>query len=184
MNDLGIDNAPAISGPPRWMMSFADLMSVILTFFVLLFSMSVPPHSKDKIDNNMSKTAEATFAVSKTEVETNIKTAKTDQGMSTNYLTDVIKNKIAISPELAKARLVPDDEKLAISIKPTEFDDAYAKGMAGILKTLDNRVAIYSVNLDQSRAVMKKLQENGLEKNISFLESQDASGKIDIVIYP
>ena len=32
--------APILMGAPEWMVTFGDLMSLLLTFFVLLFSMS------------------------------------------------------------------------------------------------------------------------------------------------
>ena len=185
MNDLGVDNSvPAIGAPPRWMISFADLMSVILTFFVLLFSMAAPPSTEDQKDNGLEKTEEAAFSVNKGTNDTNIKTARTDQDLSTNYLADVIQNRMATYPELAKAKLEATDDKLSISITASEFNDEYAANMAQILKSLDNKAAIYSAVLDQSKAVVEKLQEKDVEKNIAFYESKDMAGKIDIIIYP
>ena len=39
-------------GAPKWMVTYSDMMSLLLTFFILLFSMSTI--SSDKFDNIMS----------------------------------------------------------------------------------------------------------------------------------
>lgn len=185
MNDLGFTIPQAEQmGPPRWMLSFADLMSVLLTFFVLLFSMSVPPESQDQKQNDLKNTGDAAFSLKTAPLDTKIKIAKTDQALSTNYISDVIRNRMVDHPELAKANIEADDVKLTISISANEFTDEYAANLADILKSLTNRTSVYSSVIDQSKAVVEKLQQFGLDRNISFYESHDKSGKIDIVIYP
>src|SRR5689334_18096908 len=103
MNNFKFEPQTTIeTGPPRWMMSFADLMSVILTFFVLIFSMSAPA-AKSSAEVNLTGSEEAAFSVDRGNVQTKIKTAVTDQDLSTNYIADIIKERMAAYPELADA---------------------------------------------------------------------------------
>ena len=184
MNEFSIDK-PQNFGPPRWMLSFADLMSVILTFFVLLFSLSVPPSSKVDQDNKLTGNSEAAFSVKHAKSFNGVQAAVTDKDLSTNYLADILKNRMATYPELAKAKLEQtENDNLTISIAANEFSDEYAANMALVLKPLTNKVAIYTAALDQSKAVVDKMQQKGLDRNISYFESHDIPGRIDIVIYP
>ena len=180
MNELATNHVTY--GPPRWMISFADLMSVILTFFVLLFSMSSPPKSSEELDNKLKGNSEAPYSAQSDNLKSKIKTARTDQDLSTNYLADVIENRVATYPELANSRITAGDDRLTISIAAAEFNDKFAANIAEILTSLNNRSAIYSENLDQSHAVVEKLQQSGLERNIAYFEGHDMQGKIDIVV--
>lgn len=171
------------TGPPRWMLSFADLLSVILSFFVLIYSMSKPPdhHIPNAGD---ARTSKAPFSVTRHNSSSQIGLSSTDQDLSTNYLYDIIKEKVAMHNEQAKMQIISEADRLVISTKNEDFDDNVAIHMATIIKGMSNRVEIYSDNIDHSYSILKMLQQNGMDKNINFFASNDSQGKIDIVVYP
>lgn len=53
------------SGPPMWLISFTDVMALMLTFFVLLYSMSEPDPEKFEFKIGVTAFGEATFTGSR-----------------------------------------------------------------------------------------------------------------------
>ena len=173
-------NEAAITVTPRWMLSFADLLSCILAFFVLLFSVSVPDEVKH---NEYKKPIEAAYAVKKTTVVTNVQLARTDEDLSTNYLYDVMKEKIGAYPELKTVVLTPSPTELSMVVDVATFKKS-APQMAAVLHAIPNRVEIYSADLDVSGKALEILNRFDLNKKIIYFEDRNLEHKIDIVVYP
>lgn len=137
-------------------MIFTDLVALLLTFFVMLFSMS-----SVKIDRwtEMIDALTTTLNPARTE-ETKVPTAKYNistefrrAAINLNYLNAVIGEKIIADPFLSQGRLVPFEDRLIISFPghllfaPDRAELLAAAGEAlfnlgGILRLVDNQVTI------------------------------------------
>lgn len=111
-----------------WMISFADLLSILLTFFILLYSMS---------DFSAHQWSSITQAIPKLEQPDAkaplypqlIKETVTSQVLDPSYLYHVLKNKLNAHPELKDVHLSFRDDQLVISI---ENDVLFEKDSAQI----------------------------------------------------
>lgn len=108
---------------PIWMLTFADLLSLILTFFVLMYSMSALEQQQwyqvkqsffqrlnpDQRLDITPATAKKTLAI-----------LDTHRALDLDYLSNVIAEKIGNTPELSEIRLQHLGDRLVISL----VDDA------------------------------------------------------------
>ena len=165
---------------PRWMLSFADLLSCIMAFFVLLYSISAPTEVKH---NNLKGDSESAEAVKKTVILTNVQLAKTDQDLSITYLYNVIKEKIAAYPELKNVIVTPSPTELNLTVDVATFKKS-ATQLTSVLRAIPNRVEIYSPDLELSAKALEILRRYDLDKKINYFEDRNLEHKIDIIIYP
>lgn len=68
------------AGPPIWLISFTDVMALMLTFFVLLYSMSEPDPEKFEFKIGLTTYGEATFTGSRQNG------AGSDEGLNLNRI--------------------------------------------------------------------------------------------------
>jgi flagellar motor protein MotB len=167
--------------PARWMLSFADLLSVILCFFVLMYSMSIPnQEAKEKYDNNSTNPAN----LETSNKQKNVTLTKTDINLSTSYLMNVISEKANRDEDLKKLNLSAVGENIVISLTEAEFTTQLAPKIAALLKPISNDIFLFTGNLDKSYDVANTLKQNYMEKDIALIESPKHKGRIDFVIYP
>ncbi len=164
---------------PRWILSFADLLSVILTFFVLIYSMSIPPDH-----NELNRSGETDFSLKSSPPPLDAKLARTDEDLATSYLYQVITEKAKRDKDLSALKYSLAGEDIVISLNANEFTPVYERKLASFLKTIENDIRIYTGNLTFSHNVAVKLRKSGLNKNITYLENPELDSKIDIIIYP
>ncbi|MBI4183076.1 MAG: OmpA family protein [Proteobacteria bacterium] len=151
------DEVPqAQPGSLAWMLTFADLISLCLVFFVMLFAMS-----KMKVDeyaevvDSMSRTfAPTTQTDAAPAAQFNIGTTDTQPAANLDYMFAVIEQKLVQDPVLNLSTLTRLDDRLVISL-PTDLlfapasvrvDDRARNALfilAGILRNIPNLVAIY-----------------------------------------
>lgn len=167
--------------PARWILSFADLLSVILCFFVLMYSMSQPNDKiVEKYDNNSTNQA----SINTSPNNQNIKIAKTDINLSTSYLMNVIAEKANRDSDLQQLNLSQKGENIVISLTETQFNSQLAPKLSALLKPISNDIFLFTSDLDKSYDVANILKQNYMDKNITIIESPNRKGKIDFVIYP
>lgn len=145
------------AGTPSWMMIFADLLSLLLTFFVLIFSMnSVQVKDWEAVVNTLSDRLNPGRALIREEFYDGHEQAAVDvpPGASIEYLAVVIRQHTARSPVLADARVRQLDDRLAISIPSellfgthgTRIIDRNVRGalaeLAGLLRRMENQVSV------------------------------------------
>ena len=169
------------STQPRWILSFADLLSVILSFLVLAYSMALPTNTKPVVFHKDDSSAISALSSSYKE---KVDITRNDQVLSANYLYQIMSKKIAEDPELApKLTLKSEGDSLIITIQTHDYMDAAAK-LVQLLKVAKNDIWIYSSNLDISRQAYEELKKRGFDNNVTIMDSEMPNTQIDIVIHP
>lgn len=168
------------SSSSQWMLSFADLLSLMVTFFVLIFSFGFPYYRI----SDYEKERETTVSVQKADVESNVKLSRTDENLSTNYLLSVISGKLKNDPQLRSFSAEYRGEKIIISLDEDKWNDSLALKITQILKAISNDIRIYTGELDRSYSIIEQMKKHKLTKKIDFFEDTQLTGKIDIVIHP
>jgi chemotaxis protein MotB len=143
-------------GPPVWMLSLADLISLLLTFFVMLFAMS-----KVKIDRWDEVVDALSQSITPSPVEDtdepmanmNIPRVYRKPAMNLDYLSAVIDDAIDDNPVLGDARMSRDADKLVISLPGDILFVAGSSDMTaqakqalfvlgGVLRNIGNRIGV------------------------------------------
>lgn len=109
------------SQPPSvaWMLTFADLVSLMLTFFVMLFSMSsVKMDQFEALTDALTQTLNPgkITTVAAATAEFNIGTIFRRQATNIEYLSGVLETAIAGDPVLSSSRIMLLDDRLVIAL--------------------------------------------------------------------
>lgn len=156
------DETELIAKPPAhgesraWLVTFTDLVMLILTFFVLLFSMS-----NVKVDRweQMIDALSQTLNPAKTQpllaptAEFNIGTIFRKRAINLDYLKGVIEKNIAGDPLLGEAQLVRMEDRLVVALpgdllfRPgravmTASARQALFGLGGILRNIGNQIGV------------------------------------------
>lgn len=135
-------------GRPAWLVTFVDLVSLLLAFFVMLFSMSSPSdHKWEEFTDAMRRG----FAVgvakpTEPEPERTMTAERPGRGFDLGYLRRVLEAGLSRAPELETAVLREVDGRLVISLPSDLFfvsgsDDVTDVGRRAVLalsETLSN----------------------------------------------
>ncbi|MDA0239030.1 MAG: chemotaxis protein MotB [Proteobacteria bacterium] len=141
-----------------WLVIFTDLVALLLTFFVMLFSMSNIQIDKwtEMIDTLTRTLNPAQTKVAKIpSAKFNIVTEVQRNAINLNYLVSVVGEKIKDDPFLAQARLVALDDRVVLSFPGVLlFEGASASlrggssqalfNLSGILQLVENQIGINS----------------------------------------
>jgi chemotaxis protein MotB len=142
---------------PSWMIVFADLLSLLLTFFVLLFSMnSVQVEDWRAVVQTLSDRLNPDRVLIQEEPYEGHEQNAVDVPLakSLEYLNTVIEETLAQSPVLKQARVRLLDDRLAVSIPAdllfrtgsTEIADEDVRlavsELAVLVRNLENRVSV------------------------------------------
>jgi len=154
----------------RWLLTFADLLSLIITFFVLIYSMTALNADKWKmITISLSQKLNPDRVVSRTLPSADVSITKTNisHAKSLEYLNVILIDKInesKVLKEIMKTHLT--NEKLTIHIRSDRiFEEGNvvvdAKGelifevVTNILKSLSNRINIYGYSYEDPKDIHK-----------------------------
>ncbi|HPF78313.1 MAG TPA: flagellar motor protein MotB [Alphaproteobacteria bacterium] len=140
-----------------WLVSFTDVMALMLTFFVLMFAMSNPKKEEwedftQNIQQNFNRFQGQEFNRGK-EDAVNIEKINFSQALDLNYLKALINNLLQEEPSLKVARLIDNGDSLIISLPHDLLFDpgqAVVKSeankalftIAGTLDRIKNRVEV------------------------------------------
>ena len=153
------ENAPEAQGPSKaWMVTFTDLVSLMLTFFVMLFAMS-----NVKIDKweSMIDVLSLSFNVSRAKAvvtsstEHNVATIVRKQAINLDYLASVLEKTVAEDEVLAHSRIMRLEDRLVIALPgdllfaPARADlsekaRAAVFNLGGVLRNIGNQIEINS----------------------------------------
>ena len=176
---------------PSWLISMGDVTALMLTFFVMLFSMSHIQSEKwdavislinTRLDPSEIRTPQPTS-------ELNTETVTVLSGLSTEYLGRILRDKLDTDPVLANAQLSELQEQIVISLPGDVFfqpgSDQLKPGidqsvlvMAGILSQFGNQIeivghadpsvapgdgfaSVWSLSLGRALAFAEQLTEKG-----------------------
>lgn len=103
-----------------WLLSFTDVMALMLTFFVLLFSMSNPKKEQwEKFTNEVQQNFNRFQGrpLNRGAQDTvNIAKVNYSKALNLKYLEAIISNLLEEDPALSKIRLIPNGANLIISL--------------------------------------------------------------------
>ncbi len=102
-----------------WMVTFTDLVSLMLTFFVMLFSMSVVEGDRwDAITDSLSTTLNPTKkeVIDTQTADYNISTVFRQRAINLEYLQAVLKEKMTEDKILSRSMIQLLDDRLLISL--------------------------------------------------------------------
>lgn len=143
--------------PLLWLTSFTDTVALMLTFFVMLYAMSVPEIDKwnemtNAINEGMSRTpTPESFAGQATEIS--IDKISHQRGLDLGYLADLIQNQTQSQENLDSILILESKDQLVISL-PVEllFGSGNAEigiegkralyVLGGILNKIRNRIEV------------------------------------------
>jgi chemotaxis protein MotB len=142
---------------PLWLITFTDIMALMLTFFVLLYSMSVPEvESWEDLTTSINKGFSKFYSPRKfSGPQDTIEINKLDlsQALNLDYLRGLIETKIGENDILYDVVLISADDRLIISM-PEDLlfdagnDEVGVQGkralfaLGGILSNIKNRIEV------------------------------------------
>lgn len=144
------------NSPQAWLITFTDIMALMLTFFVLLFSMSVP--DEGLFDQSLSKTLDANkflghrnFAGDQD--SQSISTSKVAAGLDLGYLSSLIQQAGADNPSMQKVNIIRNANNLVLVLpEDVAFESGRAelsveandvlRDIAGVLANVDNQITV------------------------------------------
>ncbi len=151
------EDTPEARGPSKaWMVTFTDLVSLMLTFFVMLFAMSnVEVDKWDSLIDALSQSLNASGAnaVVVSSAEYNVATIVRKQAINLDYLASVLEKTVAEDEVLAHSRIMRLEDRLVIAL-PVDllFTPARADlsekareavfNLGGVLRNIGNQIGI------------------------------------------
>ena len=142
--------------PSTWLVTFTDLVALMITFFVLLFSMSQVEERKwQNLTNALSKKAdlvrEVTVALPTEQLDIDV--VETEPGADLDYLASVLRRHMADDPLLAEGYVERRADRLIVSLP---VDLRFANGnrglsadateairaLGGLLANISNRIEV------------------------------------------
>lgn len=144
------------TGGNAWMLTFADLLSLLLTFFVLVFSMNTVQFDswKDVVSTMSKEFNPGRPQISATEhVTPPSLTQSRTRGLHLNYLEAVVRRSFQQIPQFQSGQVHRMGNKIIISVPSTAIFDrkealpnadavAALRDIAGILVQIRNRIQI------------------------------------------
>lgn len=164
----------------KWMFSFADLLSLILTFFVLIYSMADPMQLTNilKNDNNSA------IALERGNEETKIKLSLPKNLIDDDYLMQVFADKIANDEGMQIFKTKTENDRFYISTKAELIKPTSTQALFETISRFDNDKKIVAGTLDIARNFALELKKYGKIENLSYFEKSELADKIEVIIYP
>ncbi len=142
----------------RWLITFTDLIALLLAFFVMLFAMSaVDPEPWENMTNSLMVRLNPDFSWDSLAALTDLDadSTATETAADLDYLQAVIADKIRNVPMLSQALLTRRADRLIISL---QADSLFAVGSASLAE--DARTALYAMG-DTLRHISNRVDING-----------------------
>jgi len=142
--------------PPIWLISFADLIGLMLAFFVLIFSMStIDPARLEEmsggVDLGRDPVPGATGATAL--AERNAPQAEIETGEDLGYLGALLREQVSRESLLAETVVRQDGQRIVLSLPgellfapngatPSRTGDQALFALVGLLRNLPNRIEV------------------------------------------
>ena len=151
------DDAPQPTSQSRaWMITFTDLVSLMLTFFVMLFAMSTVKVDKwddmiDALSRTLNPSKEKT--ITSASAQYNISSIFRKRAINLDYLAAVLEETIGGDPALTGSRIVRLDDRMIIALpgdllfEPgravlSEAARGALFSLGGVLRNIDNQMTV------------------------------------------
>lgn len=149
----------------KWMLTFADLLALLLAFFILLYSMSVITIERwENMIRSISKNIEPPFTDDQTDFSTEkaIERLKEASAMDLDYLSAILQDKLSQDPFLQDNIFITrNDERLIIRIATSSIftqnntsllqnAELILFGVGNVLQQVPNKIEIYANSDDEA----------------------------------
>lgn len=141
---------------PAWLVTFADLVALLITFFVMLFATQKVDIGKweSLVDTlSMRLNPNQTILIARPSADKNAERLSSERAIDLDYLEQVIQDKTRTEPELAGLELLRREDRLIVTL-PAELLFRAGKAdpiqsarpilfvLAGVLGTIGNRIDV------------------------------------------
>lgn len=186
-------DAPQVGS--AWLITFTDIMALMLTFFVLLFSMSVP--DEGLFDQTPVQTLDANRFLGHRNFagelnRTSVANLPQQAGLNLNYLSSLISGAVAEYPSLRSVKVQKNADHIVL-ILPNEirFEEGKSllsnsandilRDLAGVLRNIDNQIIVvghadpkgaaspninWDISLNRALRVIKALNDYGIKQDM------------------
>jgi chemotaxis protein MotB len=154
---------PELEFPPdvsitskAWMVIFTDMVSLLLTFFVMLFAMSNVKVDKwsdmtDALSQSLNPSRETPSVMPSSEF--NIGAIFRKQAINLDYLAGVIEESVASDPALAESKILRLEDRLVLALPgkflfPSQQSTLSERArqalfdLGGVLRNIDNQISV------------------------------------------
>lgn len=180
MQHFEIVKKPSTDNPNRWMFSFADLLSLILTFFILIFSMADPI----QLTNQYRKDFNSPVAFQDGSKESQITIASDQNVIDSDYLALIIKDKTRKDDGMKAFQISTSDESLILTTNKTSINDLSIQAIYDSFKPLPCKISVVANSYENSRAIAQKLHDIGLNENLSYFRDKQLGDDVKVIVYP
>lgn len=205
---IELDPPPAAhAAEPVWLLAFTDVVSLVLTFFILMFAMSTPDIAAWQRLTGAIAPGEATPAEPPM-ARRNIATVYRRAAVDIDYLHVLLEGTLAKQPALAGALLEAAHDRIVLSLPSgltfapgaSVLDPAAGEALfhlGGLLANLGNRVAVvgaaspasFELALARAAAVANALRRAGAVRSLEVKAAIGPGGalpadRVDLVILP
>jgi chemotaxis protein MotB len=190
---------PKVDPAPPWLLSFGDVTALLLTFFVMLFSMSTLQSEKwEAIISKLNSSKEASKQFKPIpNANNNVATVELAPALPLGYLGEVLDEKLKEDPVLARAIIHQLEDAIVVSL-PSDL--LFAAGqvtltadakealfrLSGVIETVGNHIEIeghaapenddrgiyssaWSLSLARAIAVSNELEKSGYVRKTAVL---------------
>lgn len=144
------------NGRPAWLVTFADLVALLITFFVMMFATQKVDIGKwnslvDTLSYRLNP--DQTILIARPSADRNAERLSRERAIDLDYLETVVRDKAKTEPELSGLELSRREDRLIVTL-PAELlfmpgkADAVLAGrrilfvLAGVLGTIGNRIDV------------------------------------------
>lgn len=181
-----------------WLLTFTDLVALLLTFFVMLFSMSNVKIDrwKEMIDTLSQSLNPARAEPAKVpSAQYNISSVFRKRAINLDYLTAVLEQKIERSEVLKNSLIVSLEDRLIISLPGARLFTAESAAfnqnagaalfdLGGVLRYIDNQIGVngYSEEANVGETVYKSDWELSLARAVAVANELKRAGYGDQIV--
>lgn len=187
---------PASTG---WIVTLADLIALLLSFFVLLYSISTPKTDRLRAiaDGLVGRVATEKRQPAGTPIDANVGLAAGEEGRSPAYLLSVMRQALAADPLFAHASVGERGGDVVVTVPLGEAglpDRAALSRLAPMMERLKNRVSLvvstgagpdgWRQSLDDAGRLARALGDAGFAGTVPLLGARltDGAPRFEIVI--
>jgi len=112
------DDEPEHTRAPIWLVTFGDVVALLLTFFVMLYATAkIPSENWDAVVGTLSKSLRFSPSGMAPNPQTNlsIPIVQVAPALSTDYLSNILRNQLKQDDLLNKAEVLSQDKRVAVT---------------------------------------------------------------------